>query len=119
MATPIEQIFKNKKYPKWFSSHPIFKEVKTIKKVFPAMGLPNCIEDATIDNTDQAKDSARMLVADISALIADRISQLTIHQKGIKNKNRKAHSDKCVAVLKAVNAELKKPNDIIQVNNGR
>lgn len=119
MPTPIEEIFKNKKYPKWFSSHPIFKEVKTIKKVFPSIGLPNCIEDAAIDNSEQAKASAKVLIGDIAAIISDRISSLKTYQKTIKNKNRKEHSDKCLIVLAAVNAQLKKSNDIIQINNGR
>src|SRR5271165_600066 len=119
MTTPIETIFKDKKYPKWFSSHPIFKEVKTIKKVFPAIGLPNCVEDAAIDNSEQAKASAKILISDINAIIASRIAQLAVYQNKLKNKKRKDQSDKCITILKAVNAQLKKPNDIIQVNNGR
>ena len=119
MATPIEQIFKDKKYPKWFSNHPIFKEVKTIKKVFPSIGLPNCIEDAAIDNSEQAKASAKILISDIINIIDYRIVELKKYQKTIKNKNRKAQSDKCLIVLAEVLAQLKKPNDIIQINNGR
>jgi hypothetical protein len=119
MPTPVEEIFKNKKYPKWFSEHPIFKEVKTVKKVFPAIGLPNCIEDVSIDNSDQSKQSALILINDISYVVANRITQLITYQKTLKNKNRKAHGDKCITILTAVNAQLKKSKDIIQVNNGR
>jgi hypothetical protein len=34
-------IIKDKRYPSWIVSHPIFKEVNRIHKIFPAIGLPN------------------------------------------------------------------------------
>jgi hypothetical protein len=119
MATPIKEIFKDKKYPKWFSSHPIFKEVKTIKKVFPSIGLPNCIEDANVDNIDQAKQSAGILIGDINAIISYSITLLNRHKKTIKNKVNKEKTENCSTLLQAVFNQLKKSNDIIQVNNGR
>lgn len=121
MPTPIAQIFKDKKYPKWFQNHSIFKEVKTIKKVFPSIGLPNCEEEAGVDNTEQATDAAISLINTIVILLNDRAHTLTAYMKNVRNKNRQAHGLKCLAILKSVNNLLKTKNikDCIQINNGR
>lgn len=40
-------ITNSRKLPKFITSHPIFTQIKTLNKIFPSIGLPNCIEPAT------------------------------------------------------------------------
>jgi hypothetical protein len=114
------QLFKDKKFPKWFQSHPIFKEVKTIKKVFPGIGLPNCEAEVEVDNGAPAEKSAKALVRAIGTNLSERANEVAkyVLQPRIAA-DRKAHGKKCVALLTAVKQTLRAPKNVIQKANGR
>ena len=119
MTTQVKDIFKDKKYPKWFSNHPIFKEIATIKKVFPSIGLPNFIENAAIDNSEQVKKSATDLLTCIENIIANRIISLRDFSN-IKTNKRKTQKERCDLILNSVFTLLNRhKNDFIQLNNNR
>lgn len=60
-----KDLFKEKKFPKWFVNHPIFKETTKITKVFPGIGLPNSYTEIPIDNTKVAKQAAAQMLSSI------------------------------------------------------
>jgi hypothetical protein len=65
----VKDLLKEKKFPKWFANHPIFKETSKISKVFPGIGLPNCFSEIEIDNSKvAAKAAAAMLSAIITTI---------------------------------------------------
>jgi len=41
-----------KRLPKWIQSHRVFRDNSKIKKVFPEIGLSNCVDDCPIPITD-------------------------------------------------------------------
>jgi hypothetical protein len=59
----VKDLLKEKKWPKWFANHPIFKETVKISKVFPGIGLPNSSKEIEIDNSKvAARAAANMLI---------------------------------------------------------
>src|ERR1019366_7531955 len=117
--TAVEKIFAEKKFPKWFSNHPIFKEVKTIKKVFPGIGLPNFEYEMKIDNEEYTKDTATKLVKDIQDELINRQKTL---EKFISSKkmgaNRIVLGNKIQFLLPSVEKSII-PNTVIKNNNGK
>ena len=69
----VRQIFAKKDFPSFITKHPIFKTVKTIKKIFPDIGLPNCEKIVTIDNTKQIKENAEYLIKDLSYRLSNHV----------------------------------------------
>jgi hypothetical protein len=65
------------RFPTWISNHSIFKSTKSIKKIFPEIGLNNCSEMAELDNSKEVVGTATALLRAIEAQIADRLSTLT------------------------------------------
>lgn len=120
MATPVKDILKAKKYPKWFSSHPIFKEVKEIKKVFPAVGLPNFEHEVAIDNSPAIIEAANWLIGDIKRELSYRGEHLIGSNKKAKiNPEVKAKLDNCSALLLGVYNLLKIKKNVVQNANNR
>jgi hypothetical protein len=115
-----KELFKTKKFPRWFQNHPIFKEIKTIKKVFPGIGLPNCETEVELDNSAPAEKSAKALVRAISSNLRIRSNEVAqyVLQPHIAD-DRKAHGTKCVALLGAVKQTLRAPKNVIQKTDGR
>ena len=53
----ITSIVRSKKYPEFIRKHNVFKKTKSISKVFPGMGLPNCQSPASaFKNSRSLKD---------------------------------------------------------------
>ena len=61
----VKDFFKAKDLPKWMTSHSLFKEVTSITKVFPGIGLPNCVEDYAINNAKDISAFATNIITDI------------------------------------------------------
>lgn len=75
MTTP-QEFFKAKPVPKWMSSHPVFKDIKKIHKIFPGIGLPNTKEDYVVDNTATVVSSASQLLGRLNAAFIKRKASL-------------------------------------------
>src|ERR1017187_2915772 len=73
----IKDLFKEKKFPKWFVNHPIFKETDKISKVFPGIGLPNSFSEIAIDNTKAAKKAAIGMLSSINDEIKNNTESLS------------------------------------------
>jgi len=58
----VKQIFSKKDFPSFIKKHKIFKTVKTIKKIFPEIGLPNSEKIVNIDNSQEIKETAKDLL---------------------------------------------------------
>lgn len=58
----VKQIFAKKDFPSFIKKHEIFKTVKTIKKIFPEIGLPNSEKIVNIDNSQEIKETAKDLL---------------------------------------------------------
>jgi hypothetical protein len=112
-------IFKDKKYPKWFIEHPIFNDVKEIKKVFPSIGLSNSETEIDLDNGQPALKSAITLIAGISKRLKDRKTLLQAHSKKELNIDQKAKIDRCINILSELVSLLSKKNQLVSTNNGR
>lgn len=115
-------LFKEKKFPEWFTTHPVFKEVSTIKKVFPGIGLPNCEEECQLDMAGPSSEAAKELVKAVENNINNRIAKLG---KWIKSKPelsaaRKTQGARCDSLLTAMSSLIKnKRKDFVKENNGR
>jgi hypothetical protein len=81
----VKQIFAKKDFPSFITKHPIFKTVKTIKKIFPDIGLPNCEKIVTIDNTKEIKEHAEYLIDDLIYRLGNYITDSKRDQKLLKN----------------------------------
>lgn len=109
----ITDLFKQKKFPDWFTSHPIFKDITKIRKVFPGIGLPNCEENIRLGADGLAKESALELVADIATHIASRIQTLPkfVASKPDMGDARKIKYARSMALLGAVSALVEKDRE--------
>src|ERR1700722_6093191 len=67
-----KEFFKQKDLPKWITSHKLFKEVETITKVFPGIGLPNCTKDYAVNNEELITSYAQDIITDIGAVLDRR-----------------------------------------------
>lgn len=120
--TIVSSIFKEKKFPDWFTSHPIFKDVTNIKKVFPGIGLPNSEEEIEIDNVAPAREAAKNITKVIDRKISDRIKKLQeyITSKPTMGAARKTQGDLCITLLSAMNLLMQKDRAaFVQTNNGK
>src|SRR5258708_2077968 len=72
----INQIFSDKKFPAFITSHSIFQAFKEVRKVFPEIGLPNSEAEIEVDNKKEARDAANNLVSEIKYLVDERITTL-------------------------------------------
>ena len=116
-------LFKQKQFPKWFSSHPIFKEVDRVKKVFVGIGLPNCEEEINIDNSGPAKQAALDLLYAIKSNISERLSSLEAYiekKQGVMGAARKENGWRCMLLLNTLQTLMADGKDtFITENNGR
>src|SRR5271165_4106843 len=69
----VKQIFAKKDFPSFITKHPIFKTVKTVKKIFPDIGLPNCEKNIKIDNSEQIRETAEDLIDTMTNYFYQRI----------------------------------------------
>jgi hypothetical protein len=93
--TKVEDLLKEKEFPKWFSDHPVFKEIKTITKIFPKIGLSNCEEDMNAERKENVV-SARSLLRKFN-------SELLVVQRSLgtfKNDENAAKHKKIITLLR-------------------
>src|SRR5258708_909075 len=119
----IADLFKEKKFPNWFTKHPVFNKITKISKVFPSIGLPNCEEGIKIDNVKPAIEAAKQLIASIDNNIAHRLETLPkfISCKPNMSEGRKTQGSKLIALLSAVSGIVhsKERGSFIVERNGR
>lgn len=116
------KLFAERKFPKWFQSHPVFNEIKQIKKVFPGIGLPNSESEMGLGGVEVAQASATALFLAVQNNLRERFNALAefVAARPTMADTRKAHSDKCIALMQAVyNQIANNSRDLIQVNNNR
>lgn len=119
--TTSSDILKDKKYPKWFSEHKIFKEITNVRKVFPAIGLPNSEEEIDLDNAGPAQEAAKQLVKSIHNTLNYRQESLKkyISSRPEMGDTRKANGNRILFLLNAVGALMSKRSSFIGDHNGR
>lgn len=61
----VKQIFAKKDFPSFIKNHQVFDTIKTVKKIFPEIGLKNCEKIVKIDSIDDIKETARKLVNEL------------------------------------------------------
>src|ERR1700727_494885 len=94
--TQIKDFFKAYDLPKWLTGHKLFKEVTTITKVFPGIGLSNCSEDYAINNTEVTSAFALKIITDIGAEMEKRKATLDTR---LKKKISKDTADKVTKII--------------------
>lgn len=110
-------VFKDKPFPKWMVSHPIFKDVKKISKVFPGIGLPNCDGDSSIDNGGAATKSAKHLIDQLKYVLGNKKNALG--NKKV-SKDRQEKLDKCIDLMSQIKKKINKGKKaFISSNNGK
>jgi len=80
----VEELFENKKYPKWISSHPVFSKLQYIRKAFPDIGLTNFEEKIVIDNVSEISSCANQLLDVITDFLNVRTVKLVTFAKKAK-----------------------------------
>jgi hypothetical protein len=122
MSTPVKDIL-TKKYPASIKNHKAFKSLKTISKIFPDIGLPNCQEEMSIDNSKEKRDAAQALLKAIKDTLDHRYKKLGDWEKKKEKKfaaDRKAKFENCRAILNSLRSDLsKRQKDFFVENNGK
>lgn len=119
--TIAKQIFAGKQYPKKIKDHKAFKTNKTIKKIFPQIGLPNCEKEVDLDNKNDKIVALTYLITDIKQSLNKRQYGLSkwADKKDIVN-NRKVKIDNTKKLLKDVQAIVDgNINNLFIENNGK
>lgn len=116
--TTVRQVFKAHKYEPWITSNPIFKKVKTIKKIFPAIGLSNFEEEVFIDTSSSRLAAAKTLIAEIKSVIQYEHNYIYDHNRQVVLSSMLAAlaiADKCV--VDNGKTSIKLPIDILSYDN--
>lgn len=103
------ELFADKTYPSWITTHHVFNRLKYIRKVFPELGLPNFSESIAIDNSKEVMTFTNQLLSLIGDLMAARSTKLiALSKKGTKiGKKRRANLALLVNVMGALAQELR------------
>jgi hypothetical protein len=123
MASP-KDIFAAHKFPGFVKDHSVFKKLKSINKIFPDIGLPNCEEETVIDNSKEIAASADALVSEIQNAIDKRLRNIKkwVDKKEKLSEKRKAKYDECVHILnemKGLASSAKARKKFLTPNNGK
>lgn len=114
----ISDLFKEKKFPGWFTKHPIFKEVKQINKVFPSIGLPNCEEEIQLESRP-AREAAKRLLQEIDRNLGSRNKKLKTFCDGKPEMSaeRKVKSERIFSLIKTLRSFFNEGSFIKEHNN--
>ena len=104
MPTNIKNAFSKKDFPNEIKKHYVFKTVKTIKKIFPEIGLANCEKEIDIDNSDHIRKCANDFIHNVKYYFED--GQIRIYPDVLVK-------DLCILVGRSLN------NKCIINNDGR
>lgn len=99
MPTSIAAFFKAHDLPKWLTGHKMFKEITTVTKVFPGIGLSNCSEDYALNNIDNLSLIATRIIIDIGAELEKKKATL---DKRLTQKISKDTSEKVAKVAELI-----------------
>lgn len=61
----ISYITENHKYPDYIRSHQVFTSLSRINKIFPCIGLPNCEENCSYNDTTSVRNTAQQLLLEM------------------------------------------------------
>lgn len=124
-----KELLADKRFPAWIKDHSVFKVNKKIDKIFPHIGLANCNEECTVDNSREAVASAKNLLHDISRVMGERSRKLANFAKKKEtpsterkkmNAKRKKKYENCQHLLGALAGTLANGQDkLIVTNNGK
>jgi hypothetical protein len=122
MASP-KDIFEAHKFPGFIKDHSIFKKLKSINKIFPDIGLPNCEEEITIDNSKEIAASADALIGEMQNAIDKRLRNIQkwVAAKELSDKRKKKYEE-CVHLLnemKGLTTTAKNRKKFLTPNNGK
>lgn len=117
----VKQIFSEKQFPSFITSHSLFRNFDEVKKVFPEIGLPNSEKEIEVDNTKEAQDSAKVLLHGIQHAISERLRTINKYagKKSDMGNKRKAKLEASKELLNEVSAQISKAKDCLTANNGR
>jgi hypothetical protein len=91
MSNAVKDILAAHPYSPKIKNHAIFKSLKTIDKVFPEIGLPNCEAEIDIDNSKEKQAAAAALLKSVKDATAKRLENLSKWER--KKAEDKALSD--------------------------
>lgn len=72
MSVKVQDFLNNEKLPKFIVDHPVLKSIDKIDKAFPKLGLVNCKQLVSIDNSELAKQSAYNLLASLYTIFSSQ-----------------------------------------------
>src|SRR5258708_37786750 len=98
----VKQVFAGKPYPSWIKKHKVFKEFKTINKIFPDIGLSNCEKEVAIDNSKEAHRSAKALMSTIRWNVKYRIDVMRGYYGKVENAKTKQRVNDILPILTSV-----------------
>jgi hypothetical protein len=110
MPTSIQKFIDSKNLPAFLAKNKVLLSFDKVSKVFPGLGLPNCKEDAIIDNS-------RIIVASASVLINMFVSIFNDARYRINNKRYEIIPDKTKQELNNWNTLLYKMSTSLYVND--
>lgn len=120
--TAPKDIFAAHKYPGFVKNHAVFKKIKSVKKIFPEIGLPNCEEEVVIDNSKEIIASATSLVGEVQNAITKRATNIKkwVSKKELSEK-RKKKFEECSHLLGEMKGltGVKNRKKFLITNNGR
>ena len=103
----IEDLWKNREYPKWITNHAVFKKLDGVRKVFPSIGLPNFSDTVSIDNKSEIVSFANALLDWIHDSLSKRHAKLTTFAKrGKIGKNRRQALESLMSMMREIGIEL-------------
>jgi hypothetical protein len=118
----VKKIFAEKKFPSFITGHNLFKNFKEVKKVFPEIGLPNSEKEIEVDNTKEAQDAAKALLAGIQNALNERLRTINKYadKKSDMGAKRKVKLENSKELLTEVKNQLSKSaKNFVISNNGR
>lgn len=116
----ITELLKGKDYPKFIADHKIFKELDSLNKIFPKLGLHNGEEEIVIDNMQNVEVFAYGLIQKIASVMQRRIINLRkfTGEKKLSSK-RKENSKVIISYLKQISNLAKNPKAFLTPVKGR
>src|ERR1700722_2268192 len=111
-----KELFKEKPLPKWISSHPVFKKVKSIGKIFPRIGLNNAEGDCTLDNCDEVKRTAKKVLTTFNNALLVKSKEI---RNCLKDKPDSNKLNQLIDLMTLIRAQTKIKDDCVIVNNGK
>ena len=95
-----------KPYPDWIKHHRIFKELPTLNKVFPRIGLSNFKEPCEIMNSEEATKCAKALGIKLTAEIVTITNALYANLDKLASSKDPDRETSCAKLQEVINLYL-------------